>query len=136
MSQFKFMLDTNTAIYLLNGTKPEVIEQFKKCKDSVCISAIVAAELHCGGLLKGGKELEGVERFLNLIPIVDFDKKASQVLASVMVDLKNNNKNFRKRGFDVQIAAHAISSDLTLITNNEKDVEDITGLRVANWVKN
>ena len=43
---------------------------------------------------------------------------------------------FEKFGpLDTLIAAHAISLDLILVTNNEREFERIAGLRIENWAK-
>ena len=34
---------------------------------------------------------------------------------------------------DLQIAAHALSLDTILVTNNEREFRKVTGLRVENW---
>jgi len=34
---------------------------------------------------------------------------------------------------DMLIAAVALSNSLVLVTNNEKDFKDISGLRMENW---
>jgi tRNA(fMet)-specific endonuclease VapC len=36
---------------------------------------------------------------------------------------------------DLWIAAHALSADLTVVTNSEREFRRIPGLRVQNWVK-
>jgi len=36
---------------------------------------------------------------------------------------------------DTLIASHALSLDLTLITNNEKEFSRIPGLKIENWTK-
>jgi tRNA(fMet)-specific endonuclease VapC len=40
----------------------------------------------------------------------------------------------RRRDFDRMVAAHAISTHSTLVTNNAADFRDIPGLQVENWV--
>jgi tRNA(fMet)-specific endonuclease VapC len=35
--------------------------------------------------------------------------------------------------FDTLIAAHALSCDLTLVTNNTKHFQRVAGLKLANW---
>ncbi len=35
---------------------------------------------------------------------------------------------------DTLIAAHALSLDLTLVTNNIREFERVSGLKVENWV--
>jgi tRNA(fMet)-specific endonuclease VapC len=34
---------------------------------------------------------------------------------------------------DLRIAAHALASGLTLVTNNEKEFRRVRGLKVQNW---
>ena len=34
---------------------------------------------------------------------------------------------------DLWIAAHALASRLTLVTNNEKEFQRVRGLRIENW---
>jgi tRNA(fMet)-specific endonuclease VapC len=36
-------------------------------------------------------------------------------------------------GNDLWIACHALAQDATLVTNNMREFERITGLRLANW---
>jgi tRNA(fMet)-specific endonuclease VapC len=36
---------------------------------------------------------------------------------------------------DLWIAAHAISANLTLVTNNEREFRRIPALKIANWSK-
>ena len=40
----------------------------------------------------------------------------------------------RGHDYDRMIAAHAISSDSILVTNNKADFRDIPGLSMENWV--
>ena len=42
---------------------------------------------------------------------------------------------FKRNRFDRLIAAHALSLGLTLVTNNEADFSDISGLGIENWTK-
>ena len=39
----------------------------------------------------------------------------------------------RRNAYDRQIAAHAISLGLVVITNNEKDFSGIPGIAIENW---
>ncbi len=42
---------------------------------------------------------------------------------------------FRRASFDRLIAAHALSYDLTVLTDNIAHFEDVPSLRVENWTK-
>ena len=43
-------------------------------------------------------------------------------------------RDCKRDALDRLIAAHAVSLDLTLVTNNEADFRGYPGLRVENWV--
>jgi tRNA(fMet)-specific endonuclease VapC len=67
------------------------------------------------------------------LEILDFDYMAS-------IEYGKIKTGFEKRGLsigplDTLIASHAMSLDLTLVTNNEREFERIKGLRIENWVK-
>ena len=40
---------------------------------------------------------------------------------------------FKRARFDRLVAAHALSLDLGIVTNNIVDFADVPGLRVENW---
>ena len=123
----KYMLDTNICIYLMNEQPEEVIAKFKTCrKGEVIISAITWAELSCG-LNIHNAEVQ-FEEILSAIKVVPFEIKA----ASIFGELTQKYPN-RKSSFDRMIAAHAISLDVILVTNNVADFE-LYGMTVENWV--
>ena len=66
------------------------------------------------------------------IEILDFDSKAGDVYGKVRSTLE-------KRGtpigaLDTLIAAHALSRDCILVTNNTKEFKRVDGLTVEDWV--
>ncbi len=122
----KYMLDTNICIYLMNEQPEEVIAKFKTCrKGEVIISAITWAELSCG-LNIHNAEVQ-FEEILSAIKVVPFEIKA----ASIFGELTQKYPN-RKSSFDRMIAAHAISLDVILVTNNVADFE-LYGITIENW---
>ena len=42
---------------------------------------------------------------------------------------------FRRGKLDRFIAAHALATGLTIVTNNEADFADIPGLQIENWTQ-
>ena len=121
----KYMLDTNICIYLMNEQPEEVIAKFKTCrKGEVIISAITWAELSCG-LNIHNAEVQ-FEEILSAIKVVPFEIKA----ASIFGELTQKYPN-RKSSFDRMIAAHAISLDVILVTNNVADFE-LYGITIEN----
>jgi tRNA(fMet)-specific endonuclease VapC len=124
----KRMLDTNICIYLINQQPPEVVEKFSQYrKGEVIISAITWGELCCG-IHKNGKPV--IAALLELLDVAAFDLKAAEVFASLSIRHPN-----RKANFDRLIAAHAIASDVPLVTNNIADfaIYHDSGLVVENW---
>ena len=65
-------------------------------------------------------------RFFSAIPVMPFDDVAARVYAMIP---------FKRGSFDRLVAAHALSLDLILVTNNERDFADISGLRIENWTR-
>lgn len=74
-----------------------------------------------------------MDRFLIPLEIFEFGYEQTIVYGKIRSELE-------KRGtptgpLDTLIAAHALSLNLTLVTNNEKEFERVTGIQIENWVK-
>ena len=125
MAERRYLLDANICIYLLEGTSDVLLKKVSSvAADELAISAIVHAEVALGLALTGQSELAG--RFFNKFAILPFDSKAAKAYARLP---------FRRASFDRLIAAHALSLDAILITNNERDFTDIVGLETENWTR-
>lgn len=127
----RYLLDTNICIYIIRQQPPVVFEHFAQHRrGEVAISAITWGEL-CHGLNThdGEKELSALLGKLQAVPY-DFNAAARYG------ELSRAYRD-RKSGFDRMIAAHALSLDVTLVTNNIKDFElyQSHGLRLENWVE-
>lgn len=85
---------------------------------------VVYAEVMRGFVTAEPSGIAGAERLFGLVNPLSFDKRAADIYTRLP---------FKRAAFDRLIAAHALSLDLTLITNNESDFTDIPGLRVDNW---
>ena len=77
------------------------------------------------GSCKGKRpEPEALAAFIDNIPVLDFDLKAAETYTRLPL---------RRRSFDRLIAAHALSRDLTVVTDNISDFADIPRLKIENW---
>ena len=76
---------------------------------------------------------EALEIFLTPLEIVDFDYNATIEYGKIRADLERKGTPIGP--LDTLIASHALSLDLTLITNNEKEFSRIPGLKIENWTK-
>lgn len=131
----KYLIDTNICIYIMNNRPPEVIQRFKSVEIGfVGISSISVSELHYGVCESAGfkKNTKRLEEFLNPFEILPYDENAARYYGKIRSQLENQGNVIGP--LDMLIAAHALSNDLILITNNEKEFNRIESVRVENWV--
>lgn len=124
MTDPAFLLDSNICIYLLNNLSPVLAARVgDQPVGSLFMSSITLAEIAVG-YGKAIGDAPSLKAMIEQIPVLDFDEAAARIYGTLP---------FRRSRFDRLIAAHALSLDLTLITNNQADFADIPGLRTENW---
>lgn len=124
MPESAFLLDSNICIYLLNDASPKLAARVSdQPAGSLFISSITLAEIAVG---YGDDVFDApdLKAMIAQIPVRDFDETAARLYGALP---------FRRSRFDRLIAAHALSLDMSLVTNNEADFADIPGLRTENW---
>lgn len=131
-----FLIDTNICIYIMNNHPPEIIQKFRDIGvGNICISSITVSELQYGvyksNQLK--KNIKRLEEFLSPFEILAYDENASIYYGKIRSRLEKQGNVIGP--LDMLIAAHALSENLTLITNNEKEFKRVKSLKVKNWVK-
>lgn len=123
----KYLLDSNVIIALVMNDDEGVVHRASECEaGDIVTSAIAYAEVVYGSINSKPPAVEQLQAFVEEVPVLDFDFKAALAYAILP---------FRRASYDRLIAAHALSLDLTLITNNEGDFADVPGLRVENWTR-
>jgi len=130
----KYMLDTNTCIYLIKKKPAKVIERFKRLDiGDVCISVITLAELCYDVEESQNKERNWIAlaTFLAPIEILPFSDKAAVRFGEIRAYLEKSGKIIG--AYDLLIAAHALAENLTLVTNNTSEFSRIPGLSIENW---
>ena len=130
----KFLIDTNICIYLMNNRSPELIQKFKDTEiGQIGISSITISELYSGLSKSKNQEfnLKRLEEFLVPFEILAYDAIASKYYGEIRYDLEKRGEVIGP--LDLLIAAHALSRNLVLITNNEKESQRIKLLKVENW---
>lgn len=129
----RYMLDTNICIHLMQGSPPGVVEKFSGLRvGDVVMSAVTHAEL-CYGVERHGTRERAAAALRGLvddIPVLPFDEAAGASYGVLRAAVRDR----RRDALDRLIAAHAVSRDLVLVTNNEADFRDYQGLRLENWV--
>ena len=120
----------------MNKKPLEVIEKIKNTEISqIGISTITVSELKYG-VAKSKYQKQNSKRldeFLIPFEILPYDEAASNYYGMIRSQLESEGKVIGP--LDMLIAAHALSKDLILVTNNEKEFLRIKSLKVENWAQ-
>lgn len=130
----RYMLDTNICIYLMRQSPPAVVRRFEAASHGdICMSAITLAELRCGvrsSSADPSRLQQVIERLKKLLVLLPFDDAAAFSYGNLYQAIRDR----RRDALDRLIAAHAISAECVLVTNNEQDFRDYPGLTIENWL--
>lgn len=130
----RYMLDTNICIYIAKQRPPEVRARFERLRPGqLVMSAITYGELSYGASKsnQSSKALAQLEELIQDIPVTDLDYSAGQAYGEIRARLEQQGRLIGNN--DLWIAAHAVSLNLTLVTNNEREFKRIQGLSLENW---
>lgn len=130
----KYLLDTNICIYLINERPKKVLAHFKRHSlGDIGISSITASELAFGvAKSASSKNSAALEAFLLPLNVVDYDAGAAMIYGDIRATLEKQGKTIGP--LDMLIAASALSRQLILVTNNEKEFRRVSKLKVENWL--
>jgi tRNA(fMet)-specific endonuclease VapC len=130
-----YMLDTDICIYTIKRRPSSVVNRLAQIEPGeLAMSAITFAEL-VNGARKSKYVEENMARLNDLSELIDvrpFDRQAALSYGGVRSSLEK--RGLVIGGNDLLIAAHALSLNWTLVTNNEKEFRRVEGLKVENWV--
>ncbi len=130
----KYMIDTNIGIYIMNQRPIEVIYKFKQFDiGEIGVSTITVSELQYGAAKSKNREVnkQRVDEFLLPFEIMPYDELAADSYGNIRCQLEKRGEKIGP--LDLLIAAHAVSRDLILITNNEKEFKRVENLQLENW---
>ncbi len=130
----KYMLDTNICIYIIKKKPIEVFKKFNSLQvGDLYISSITFAELQYGVFKSRCPERNKIAlaSFLAPIDILPFSDNAAVLYGGIRADLERKGQIIG--AYDLLIAAHALSEEVTLVTNNIKEFSRIPELSLINW---
>jgi tRNA(fMet)-specific endonuclease VapC len=131
----KVMLDTNICIALINQKPAKVLAQLKQYKvGEVCISAVTLAELQYGVAksLHQQKNTDALQQFILPLEVVGFDEAVTSIYGELRAHLEKQGTPIG--ALDMMIAAHALSLNVKLVTNNTKEFKRAVGLELLDWL--
>ena len=120
----------------MNKRPIEVIHKFKQFDvDEICVSTITVSELQYGVVKSKNRRFnkQRVEEFLAPFEISAYDEAAANVYGDIRHQLEKAGEPIGP--LDLLIAAHALSGNFVLITNNEKEFKRVKNLKIENWAK-
>lgn len=121
----RYLIDTDCAVYAMTAQYPALGLRLSNCAPGeAAISAVSFAEVVLGSEMGKPPPIEILDAFIRAVPILPFDEGAAREYAKLP---------FKRARFDRLLAAHALSSRATIVTNNESDFADVPGLVVENW---
>ncbi len=132
----RYLLDTDTCIYLIKKQSPEILERFKSHKISaVAVSIISYFELEYGvqNSTNVRQNKAALNLFINSIDLIGMDQKAADSSALIGADLKKKGTSIGP--YDTLIAGIALSQNLILVSNNLREFERVEGLKIENWLE-
>ena len=130
----KWMLDTNTCIYIIKQKPLKVLERLRSCRISdVGISTITLSELEYGVAksTQAQRNKVALTEFVAPLEIFAYDDMAAQAYGDIRAHLES--EGYPIGPLDTLIAAHARSIGCTLVTNNDAEFARVPGLQVENW---
>ena len=129
-----YLLDTNTVSYLIKR-HPQVTQHLLAVPmHSVCISAITAGEL-AFGLAKRPEAVAlktAVNEFLRRVEVLPWDAAVAQTYGALRAQMQSKGKPLA--ALDMQIAAHAVHVNATLITSDHAFLH-LDQLLVEDWIE-
>ncbi len=130
----RFMLDTNICIYVIKRRPPSVLATLLQHEAAgIGVSIITVCELAYGAAKSASaRNQAALQQFLEPLEVADFDRAAAMAYAKVRAQLEAAGTPIGP--LDTQIAAHAMSLGVTLVSNNTREFERVPGLKLVNWV--
>jgi len=130
----RYMLETNLCIRVLRDKPPAARDRFNREADGLCISSVVLMELFYGAEKSARPEhhRRAIEDFAARLDILAFDAPAAAHAAEIRADLERRGQPIG--AYDLQIAGHARSQGLTVVTGNVAEFRRVDGLRSEDWL--
>jgi tRNA(fMet)-specific endonuclease VapC len=127
------LLDTN--ICSAHMRRPAgLAHRFFQYGGGIAIASVVLAELYAGAYKhpNPAKLLSLIAELLQEVAVLDFDSACAEQFGKLQGGLLN--QGIKVPVADLMIASVALAHNLTLVTNNTADFQNIPGLRLDDWL--
>lgn len=130
----RYLLDTNICIYIRQKRPEGVFRRFQRLRPGeAAISVITYGELFYGAekSLQRTAAIDRVHELAMLLRPLPLPETAAAHYGAIRAALGAKGEMIGNN--DLWIAAHAIGDGLTLVTNNERELRRVRGLKVESW---
>src|SRR5258707_3394537 len=133
--EMRFLLDTNIVSDLVRHPRGRIFDRISEVgEEDVCTSIVVAAELRYGATKKKSSRLTSqLEAVLGAIEVLALEEPVDALSGVIKAGLEQIGQPIGAN--DLLIAAHGLTLDLTVVTDNEREFLRIEDLRVENWLR-
>jgi tRNA(fMet)-specific endonuclease VapC len=131
----RYLLDTNTASYVIRGNFPRVRERLLKVPMAeVGISVVTEAELRFGVARRpeAATLKRVVEEFLLRMEVLAWNSEAAQHYARIRAELEKDGEPMGN--LDLMIAAQAVAAEAVLVTHDHV-FRRVKALKLEDWSK-
>jgi tRNA(fMet)-specific endonuclease VapC len=128
-----YLLDSDICIFAMKKRSAALLTRMDECAGRCALSIISHAEL-CYGRAKSSRSAEAqdnLDALLETFPVLPLPSKAAAHYGVIRAHLEKSGTPIGAN--DLWIAAHALSANLTLVTNNEREFRRVPGLKVESW---
>jgi len=134
LTAVRYLLDTNILI-ALSKERPGLSARLANIHASdILLSSVVVAEIEYG-IAKSARPEHNRRVFDTLlagIQVIPFDEAAARLYGPIRAELESRGQPIGP--YDLMIAAHALSHDAVLVTDNLGEFGRVAGLAVENWL--
>ena len=130
----KFLLDTDTCVFLLSGRELNVYRRMQTVPASdIAISTVTKGEMYSGAARSQQPARTRVRQsdFFSRFRSLPFDDTAADEYGHIDGLLKSSGLSIGP--LDTQIAAIALVNNLTLVTHNTRHFSRIPELEIEDW---
>ena len=132
----RYLLDSDTCIYISKHRPPQVRERFAKLERGDAAMSIVTFGELCFGAWKSHRRDEALSNLYQLAELIEpipIDGGCAEAYGEIGAVLEKKGKPIGAN--DLWIAAQAVAYDFTLVTNNVKEFGRVPRLRHENWIR-
>lgn len=130
-----YLADTNILGYFVRASHPPLQARMHAAlqREEVAISVITRAETRYGlaRLNANDKRRQSVALLLASLPALPWSPEAADCYGDIAARLEQSGLSIGI--MDTLIAAHALTSNLIVVTHNTRHFERIAGLKIEDW---